>query len=82
MYYEDKFIQQGWQCPICGRVYSPSTAMCYYCGDSHSYVNTTSTSDMNVVYPDKRTLDDWLKDFLCDSRTFRVPLDGEKKVTW
>ena len=23
---------QGWQCPICKRVYSPSTMMCYYCG--------------------------------------------------
>lgn len=24
--------QQGWQCPICKRVYSPLTMMCYYCG--------------------------------------------------
>lgn len=24
--------QQGWVCPKCGRVYSPSTAMCFYCG--------------------------------------------------
>ncbi len=24
--------QQGWQCPICKRVYSPFTMMCYYCG--------------------------------------------------
>lgn len=23
---------QGWQCPICGRVYSPTTPMCFYCG--------------------------------------------------
>lgn len=26
------FAQQGWQCPICKRVYSPSTMMCCYCG--------------------------------------------------
>lgn len=26
------FAQQGWQCPICKRVYSPSTVMCCYCG--------------------------------------------------
>lgn len=24
-------VQQGWQCPICKRVYSPSTALCFYC---------------------------------------------------
>ena len=24
---------QGWQCPICGRVYSPTTPMCWYCGN-------------------------------------------------
>ena len=23
--------QQGWECPKCGRVYSPSTTMCLYC---------------------------------------------------
>ena len=26
------YAQQGWQCPLCGRVYSPTTLMCYYCG--------------------------------------------------
>lgn len=25
----ENFAQQGWQCPICKRVYSPMTAMCY-----------------------------------------------------
>ena len=28
-----EFAQQGWQCPICKRVYSPTTPMCYYCGN-------------------------------------------------
>lgn len=35
------FAQQGWQCPVCHRVYSPTTPMCYYCGN---YETTTSTS--------------------------------------
>lgn len=26
------FAPQGWQCPICKRVYSPMTPMCYFCG--------------------------------------------------
>ena len=28
----DFIVQQGWQCPICKRVYSPLTFMCYFCG--------------------------------------------------
>ena len=26
------FVNKGWQCSICGRVYSPITPMCFYCG--------------------------------------------------
>lgn len=38
---------QGWQCPVCKRVYSPFTHMCYYCGgvDSQTTTTTTGTSD-------------------------------------
>lgn len=28
-----QFYQQGWICPKCGRVYSPTTIMCLYCGN-------------------------------------------------
>ena len=35
------FAQQGWQCPICKRVYSPFTQMCHYCGNSLSEINIT-----------------------------------------
>ncbi len=24
-------VQQGWQCPCCQKVYSPTTPMCFYC---------------------------------------------------
>jgi len=27
---------QGWQCPICKRVYYPYTQMCPYCGNQSS----------------------------------------------
>jgi hypothetical protein len=36
------FAPQGWQCPICGRVYSPVTAMCFYCGNTS--ITTTQSS--------------------------------------
>lgn len=36
---------KGWVCPKCGRVYSPSTPMCWYCGDKQitNAPNTTGT---------------------------------------
>ena len=34
---------QGWQCPICKRVYSPFTYMCTYCGKKE--VETTTSSN-------------------------------------
>ena len=33
-------VSQGWQCPICGRVYSPMTPMCMYCGNAVSQIST------------------------------------------
>lgn len=30
---DNLFVSKGWQCPICGRVYSPTTPMCFYCGN-------------------------------------------------
>lgn len=39
------FAQQGWQCPICKRVYSPSTSRCYYCGGESKISTNTSTTE-------------------------------------
>ena len=43
--YNDYFAPKGWVCPKCGRVYSPSTPMCWYCGDKQitNTPNTTGT---------------------------------------
>lgn len=30
---DNMLVSKGWQCPICGRVYSPTTPMCFYCGN-------------------------------------------------
>lgn len=39
----EKPVQAGWQCPICNRVYSPMTPMCYYCGDNQIVKTSTGT---------------------------------------
>ena len=41
--FEKMPAQQGWQCPICGRVYSPTTMMCLYCGNGNIHASTTYT---------------------------------------
>ena len=43
------FVQQGWQCPICKRVYSPNTPMCWYCGGAAQTTTTASTSLANIL---------------------------------
>lgn len=40
------FGQQGWICPKCGRVYSPFTQMCLYCGNNNSENTFTSAKDV------------------------------------
>jgi uncharacterized OB-fold protein len=38
------FIPQGWECPKCKRVYSPTTSMCSHCPQNSQGVTTTGTS--------------------------------------
>ena len=30
------FTPRGWVCPICGRVYCPTTPMCFSCGNNQT----------------------------------------------
>ena len=50
MYEYEVPAPQGWQCPVCKRVYSPSTPICYYCGGSTgSTVASTTTTGTNPI---------------------------------
>lgn len=41
---------QGWVCPTCGRVYSPITPMCYYCGGEQKTITyTTSAENVEIA---------------------------------
>jgi len=42
---QDYFAPKGWVCPKCGRVYAPSTPMCWYCGkeEIRNVPNTTGS---------------------------------------
>ena len=43
------FASQGWQCPICKRVYSPTTPMCYYCGNGVPCTVSSTTVGDSVI---------------------------------
>lgn len=47
MYEQNILVRQGWQCPICHRVYSPDTIMCYYCGNTKLVTSTTTGTEIN-----------------------------------
>lgn len=55
MNYEfDGFVQNGWRCPICRRVYSPMTPMCYYCGNGTT-VSRAIVDDFDWLYHESVT---------------------------
>ena len=58
----EQWVQKGWQCPVCNRVYSPTTVMCLYCGNpnvkTEGKPEVTSYSDKTSEYFKER---DWKK---------------------
>ena len=46
---EFSFAPQGWQCPVCKRVYSPWESMCRYCGNGAENVNAPSTTGVPLI---------------------------------
>ena len=47
---------KGWECPKCGRVYSPNTSMCFFCGGIKTTVSKIKdTSWKDIIPPDTRT---------------------------
>jgi hypothetical protein len=47
-YYTYEYVQQGWQCPKCKVVYSPSTLACYCCTSQVKV--TTSSNTTNFIF--------------------------------
>lgn len=51
--FNNGWVNQGWQCPICKKVYSPSTPFCYFCGRDETYT-TTNTSSIDKKLQDNK----------------------------
>lgn len=56
----DYFVSHGWVCPKCGRIYSPSTPMCFYCNNTESTTITATSTDYTEYAK-------YLNNFLTDS---------------
>jgi len=50
--------QQGWQCPVCKRIYAPSVVMCFYCGGEDIKIDVNTAEDSV-----KKFLSDEVRDF-------------------
>lgn len=50
----ENYAQQGWQCPICKRVYSPFTPSCLSCG-GESITFTSNSTGTPYTVPDWTT---------------------------
>lgn len=45
----EKLINQGWECPKCSRIYSPTTPMCLHCVPGRiETITTTGTGGTNI----------------------------------
>ena len=62
---------EGWRCPVCGRVYSPTTPMCFYCSNKEvTYRSGTSTDDSQ-----------WWEEYLKQSQTGKPANDNPSTTT-
>ena len=62
MTFDSGYAPQGWQCPICKRVYSPLTPMCWYCGEAgatKTYTTTNATTNTNANAKRAIKMFDW-----------------------
>lgn len=46
-YYSINYAQQGWQCPLCKRVYNPTIPECLYCNNNETTL-TTATENTDI----------------------------------
>lgn len=63
---------EGWRCPVCGHVYSPTTPMCFYCSNKEGTVQTTGTSVNDS---------EWWKEYLKKSQTGQPVNDNPSTTT-
>lgn len=57
--FEGLFASQGWQCPLCKRVYSPYTPMCMYCGNGKQGYSVSTGTTKIYTHDEKLRVTDY-----------------------
>ena len=68
--------REGWQCPVCGRVYSPIITMCYYCGNETTSTTTTTTM-REATEEERKGVRDYIDSISVSPSTFRFNVENE-----
>ena len=42
------FAQQGWQCPVCKKIYAPNIPECLHCNNVEAELNTTDGEGLTI----------------------------------
>ena len=64
MYDTPQFIPQGWQCPVCKRVYSPDFPFCTACGNTETYTTTNTQVGSTPLDGTSEGLIKWIFDYV------------------
>lgn len=64
MYDQPQFIPQGWQCPVCKRVYSPDFPFCTVCGNTGTYTTTNIQVGSTPLDETPEGLIKWIYDYV------------------
>ena len=54
------FAQQGWQCLICQRIYSPTTPCCFSCPPKTVTTTDTDEDGVKAVYREQMKSQNWV----------------------
>ena len=60
---DDSYTPKGWQCPVCGRVYSPTFPWCVTCGGEQNMI-TVSNLEVKSPKPSAWPDENWYAEFL------------------
>ena len=52
---QTSFIPQGWECPKCKRIYSPTTVMCSYCPQNNNSITSSGTTTYYSIHNFERS---------------------------
>ena len=68
----------GWECPKCGRIYSPTQSMCLYCGNE-TLKSPQSMEDWYRTYASSTQTDNNSNKYVIGGSDYRDPTTGDWK---